>query len=121
MTIDEAIAAADRLVPNPLARTDKLRWLSELDGWLAAVLRPYGVLPAAFDGYDDNTDGETSLLLRLPDDDVYRHYLELQIYSALYETTRANAAAARYNAALQDALDHVTRTHLPIKTAVRYY
>ena len=62
MTLDEALAVCDRAKPNQYSRSEKIRWLSDADGLVQREILDY-VEPGTFSGYDEETPGETVLLV----------------------------------------------------------
>lgn len=115
MTIIEAIAEVDSLVPNVRSREDKVRWLSRLDWTIKKeILDNYpGTAGQDFNGYDQNTDLHTTLLVPPPYDEIYLRWLEAQIHFYNGETERYNEAIIMYNDAMSAYSDHYNRTHKP--------
>lgn len=116
MTLQEAIAACDRMKPNACPETDKRRWLSELDGRIyTELLAVHEEAPEEFSGYDDTTPGTTALLVPDRYADVYLKYLSAQIDFENEEFIRYNNSAALYNAAYRAYADEYHRTHRPVQ------
>lgn len=116
MTLQEALAACDRMKPNACSETDKRRWLSDLDGLIDhEILAAHEGSPAPFSGYDDATPGDTVLLVPEPYADVYIKYLFAQIDFVNAEFARYNNSAAMYNTALSAYANFYRRTHLPLQ------
>ena len=72
MTILEAITRADQIRPNELEAAVKLRWLSTLDGQIhAELMKAHADSPERFDGYDGETELQsTKLLVSYPYDEL---------------------------------------------------
>ena len=77
MTIIEAINRIDGLKPNIYSQSEKVRWLSQLDGFVKndIIDTHEGSDAITFSGYDDETSIDTVLLIPSPYEDVYIHYL----------------------------------------------
>ena len=95
MTIQQAIGQLDALKPNTFTVTEKLCWLSRLDGQVRTeILR----VPAPFDGYTDQTPLSQPLLVPAPYDECYLRYMEAQIDYCNGEISRYQNAMALFNA-----------------------
>lgn len=134
MTIAEAIARVDSIKPNSYRNTDKIHWLSYLDGIVTeeTILshvqkrRRQPTLIVVEEGspsipiidkprtkYDEN-DLETELLAPYPYDEMYVKYLEMKIDEINGETARYNNSATLFNDLLADYIKHYHKTHTPI-------
>lgn len=133
MTVSEAISRADSLKPNSYRTTEKIRWLSYLDGIVLEETelshrsrRPHRPkLIVHVDGeptapvidkpktkYDEN-DLETELLAPYPYDEMYVKYLEMKVDEQNGETARYNNSATLFNDLLADYVKHYHKTHRP--------
>lgn len=123
MTIINAINEIDALKPNTVPQSDKIRWLSQLDGRIKTEIidTHEGGEISAFKGYDDNTPEETVLLVAAPYDIIYIHYLDAQIDYTNGETKRYNNSSSLYNNAYRDYQNHYNRTHLPKSSRRKYF
>ncbi len=111
MTVREAIDRFDLLYPNAMPYTAKLKLLSDLDGRLyTEVLSNYENAPAAFTGYTESTPSDTALLIRFPYDDIYIKALCAENDAVNGDIARYNNAAAAFNAAWEQYVNHVNRT-----------
>ena len=71
MTINEVIAFVDEMKPNTFTDENKTYWLSELDGKITReVLKRNDAVK-----YSWPKDGEKTLLVSHPHDDIYSMYL----------------------------------------------
>lgn len=115
MTIDEAMALCDRMKPNLYKKDDKRRWLSELDGRIRIeILDSHENGPSEpFDGYNENTPGDTVLLVPPPYDALYLHYLGAQVDYANAEYARYNNGISAFSAMYAEYADWYNRTHMP--------
>lgn len=115
MTIMEAINKIDVLKPNGYTPTEKTRWLSTLDGRIKTNIidTHEGGEGVVFNGYDDETPLDTVLLVPAPYDDIYIHYLEMQIDYTNSEYGKYNNSMAMYESAYSAFANHYNRTHMP--------
>ena len=119
MTLMEAIAQLDSLVRNTYSQNDKVGWLSRLD-WIIKtqiIDLHQGAENVSFNGYDDNADLHTTLLVPPPFDEIYLRWMEAQIHYHDSELDRYNAAITMYNTAYEGFRDHYTRQHKPLTTS----
>ncbi|MBE6693385.1 MAG: M20 family metallopeptidase [Ruminococcaceae bacterium] len=122
MTVSEAIARVDTLKPNDISLDEKLRWLSELDGRikLEVIDTHEGGGEVGFRPYtQDNTDAV--LLVPFPHDDIYIHWLSMQISYVQGELKKYNAAAALYNSALSGFKQYYNSVHMPRQARKRVF
>ena len=106
ITAGQVLAQVDALTPNQYTRTEKLRWLSQAEGFVLREIR--GVTgPLA-----ELTEG-SSLSAEPPYDELYRHYVEAQVHYANGETARYNSAAGLWNNAFLTYRDYRARTAVP--------
>lgn len=123
MKIIDAINEIDALKPNTIPMSDKIRWLSQLDGRIKTEIidTHEGGENAEFNGYDDNTPESTVLLVPAPYDVIYIRYLDAQIDYTNGETKRYNNSSALYNIAYRDYQNYYNRTHLPKSSRRKYF
>ena len=106
ITPAQVLEQVDALVPNQYAKTEKLRWLAQAEGFvLREVCRVTGKLAELEDG--------SALSVEAPYDELYRHYVESQIHYCNGEMDRYNRAAACWNNAFLTYRDYVCRTAAP--------
>ena len=122
MTIIEAINRADSVKPNAYGQTEKVRWLSTLDGIVKKEIidTHEGGEDVRFDGYNDETLLTTELLIPAPYDEVYIRYLEMQIDYANAEYGKYNNSAAAYNTAFSAFEKYYNREHVPRSSGPRF-
>lgn len=117
MTVREIIAQVDRLKPNKFSGTDKLKWLSDIDGLIVRELvdtHENSPLTEEFEGYTDIVkDGDKELIAPYPYDILYRWYLESQIDLGNMEISKYNNSKTLFNNAYLTYTDHYNRTHMP--------
>ena len=116
MTINEAISRVDALLQNTFSKLDKVRWLSDLD-WMVKreiIDTHEGGSAVAFNGYDQDTDLNTVLLVPAPYDKIYLRWLEAQIHKHNEENKQFNNAILLYNSEWQSFADYYNRNYMPL-------
>ncbi len=115
MTISEALNRANQVKPNTYEDVDKIRWLSTLDGLIKTEIidTHEGGEGVVFNGYNENTDLATELLVPAPHDHIYVHWLEAQIDYANDEYDRYENTMDMYNTAYANFKNYYNRTHMP--------
>ena len=123
MTIIEAINRIDGLKPNIYSQSEKVRWLSQLDGLVKndIIDTHEGSDAITFNGYDDETSIDTVLIIPSPYEDVYIHYLEMKIDYSNGETIKYNNSAMMYNNAYSSFEKWYNRTHMPKQVGFNYF
>lgn len=108
ITPAQVLEQVDALTPNQYTRAEKLRWLSQAEGFVLreALHQECSLSPLADD---------TPLSAEPPYDELYRHYVEAQIHYCNGEMARYNSAAANWNNGLLTYRDYVCRTALPMQ------
>lgn len=115
MTIMEAINRIDAIKPNGYSQSDKVRWLSTLDGFIKAHIidTHEGSDAVVFDGYTEETNLTTKLLVPAPFDEIYLFWLESKIDYWNGEMGRYNNSISMYNTAYTEFEKYYNRTHMP--------
>lgn len=124
MKLIEAINAIDALKPNAYTQSEKIRWLSALDGMIfEEILATHeGAELTAFTGYDDATPPETELLAQMPfGAELYVKYLENQIDYFNGETEKYNNSLTMYQAAYTNFARWYHRSHLPLARKRKFW
>lgn len=123
MTIIEAINRVDALKPNGFTQTEKIEWLSMLDGMIKRMVidTHEGGEAIEFNGYNDDTPMDTELLVGDPYDDIYLTWLEAKISYHNAEYAKYNNAIIRYNDIYKEFSNEYNRNHMPKGTAIRYF
>lgn len=122
MTILEAVHRIDAVKPNSYTQSEKIKWLSSLDGIIKKeIIDTYeGGENIKFEGYGDKTDLNTTLLVSAPYDDVYIRWLEARIDYANGEFGKYNNSAAAFNTAYTKFAKYYAQKHMPIHTVKRF-
>lgn len=123
MNLMGAINHIDAVKPNGYSQTEKIKWLSTLDGIVKAEIidTHEGGESVTFNGYDEMTPLTQELLIPHPYDDVYIKWLEAQIDYANGEYGKYNNTITVYNKAFADFERAYNRTHMPIGKKFRYF
>lgn len=123
MTIIEAINKVDVLKPNNYTQTEKVKWLSNLDGLIKSEIidTHEGGENIVFNGYEDTTPVETELLVPYPYDDLYIKWLESQIDYNNAEYQKYNNSTKAYNNAYSAFERYYNRQHMPKQTKIKYF
>ncbi len=123
MTIIEAINKIDSLKPNSYTQSDKIRWLSDLDGKIKIEIidTHEGGENVVFNGYDANTLLETNLIAPAPYDDVYIKWLESQIDYTNGEYQKYNNSATAYNTAYLAFERYYNRRNKPKSAKLKFF
>lgn len=116
MTIIEAISSLNEVKPNSYSQTEKIKWLSRLDGMIKSEIidTHEGGKDITFSGYDENVDLSTPLLVPHPYDEIYIRYLEMQIDYANNEYGKYNNSREMYNTAFEAYAKYYNRNNMPI-------
>ena len=106
ITAARVLQQVDTLLPNQYTMAEKLRWLTQAEGFVRReILGEQEELPALQE--------TTELCIQPPYEELYRHYVEAQIHYGNGEMSRYNNAAAAWNNAFATYRDYYTRTHMP--------
>jgi hypothetical protein len=119
----EAINRIDAIKPNGYSMSEKIKWLSTLDGIIKREIidTHEGAEKVTFNGYDENSNLSTMLLVSAPYDDIYIRWLEAQIDYANNEYGKYNNSITLYNSAYANFERYYNRTHMPIGKRFKYF
>ena len=123
MTLIEAINGIDAVKPNTYDQSEKIRWLSQLDGRIKTEIidTHEGGDAVSFNGYTEDTPLDRVLLVAAPYDEIYLLWLEAKIDYANKEYGKYNNSSSMYNNAYNDYWKYYNRTHLPISKQRKYF
>lgn len=123
MTIIEAINRLDAAKPNAYTQSEKIAWLSELDGLIKnnIIDTHEGDEEVVFEGYTDDTPLDVELLVGSPYENIYVHWLESKIDYTNGEYVKYNNSITRYNDMYQAFSNHYNKTHMPKGTKITYF
>lgn len=99
--IKDVIERVDSLKPNAFSEEQKVSWLAQLEGKLAAEVFLINAAGIRNFQYQYPDDMDTELLVSFPYDDLYDHWLEAQIDYANGEYDRYQNSTAMYNASYE--------------------
>ena len=122
MTILEIINRVDTIKPNSYTQTEKIDWLSTIDGIIKNEIidTHEGGEAIVFEGYTPDTSLDTVLLVPAPYDDIYIRWLESRIDYANGEYKKYNNSAMAYNAAFEAYSRYYNAQHKPKHTIKRF-
>ena len=114
ITLDEAITYFDEQCANQYSREEKIRWISELDEQIYENIISTRENPAVteFDGYDDDTSGDTVLLVPSLYKEMYRYWLEKSVVYNNREIGAYNNAMAMYQTYYENYFAWYNRNHM---------
>ena len=123
MKIIEAINRIDSLVPNSFSTQDKIAWLSTLDGVIknSIIDTHEGGEKVVYEGYNEDTDTDTEMLVPAPFDTVYIYWLQSQIDYWNQELGKYNNSITMYNTAYSAFEQYYNRTHAPLKHRFKFF
>ena len=123
MTIMEAISRIDAIKPNGYPQTEKVRWLSTLDMVIKTNIMDAheGNEMVGFNGYTEETNLTTELLVPAPYDEIYLFWLESKIDYWNGETGRYNNSIGMYNTAYDEYAKYYNRTHMPKGNKIKFF
>jgi hypothetical protein len=123
MTINEALHRIDNIKPNTYNQTEKIRWLSTLDGIIKTEIidKHDGAEDVVFNGYAEDADLSTQLLVPAPYDDIYLFYLESKIDYWNGEIGKYNNSISMYNEAYSTFARYYNRTHMPKEKKFKFF
>lgn len=123
MTLIEAITKIDALKPNTYSQSEKVKWLSMIDGIIKNKIidTHEGGDGISFSGYDENTNLVTELLVPAPYDDIYVRWLETRIDYTNGEYDRYNNGLEVFNEMYDEFNRYYNRTHMPLGKKFKFF
>ncbi len=121
MTIIEAINQIDNLKRNTFSQKQKIVWLSRLEAMVKQLVidTHEGGEDVSFNGFTENTDLQTVLMMPEPFDEAYIYWLEAQIHYANEDIDMYNSAIMMFNASFEGYKAYYKQNHRP-KSAGRF-
>lgn len=115
MTINEAIDRTDELKHNTYKISEKIKWLSTVDSMVKRLIidTHEKANDVVFDGYTEETSGDTVLLVPEPFDQMYLRWMEAQIDYHNAEYSRYNNSISLFNTEFQAYQSYYHRMHKP--------
>lgn len=111
MKIRQAIEKTDELKPNHYGDRNKIQWLSSLDFKVKAEVLDTHVEESNFNGYNDETDIETELLIPDTFAMAYVYWLEAQIDLNNNEIAKYNNNVSLFNTEYMGFKKWYNQTH----------
>jgi hypothetical protein len=123
MTIMDALFRTDALKPNSYANPEKIRWLSILDGIIKEQIidTHEDGDDKGFNGYEEDVELTTELLVPPPFDEIYIYWLMMQIDHTNGEYKKYNNSMQVYNTAYTAFANHYNRTHMPKGSKFKFF
>lgn len=123
MTIIEAINRIDLIKPNNYTQTDKVKWLSDLDGRIKAEIidTHEGGENVVFEGYTEFTPLDTRLIATGQYDDLYVKWLESQIDYTNAEYNHYNNSVTAFNTVYSAFERYYNRQHMPKSQKLKFF
>ena len=123
MTILEAIQRIDVLKPNTYNQTEKIRWLSELDGMVKREIidTHEGGDEVKYEQYGDNVVLTTELLVPHPYDRIYLPWLQAQIDYLNGENGKYQNSMSMFNEAFRSFEKYYNRTNMPKGKKMKFF
>ena len=123
MTIMDALHRIDNIKPNSYNQTEKVKWLSTLDGIIKAEIidTHEGAEDVVFNGYTEDTDLLTTLLVPAPYDELYLFWLESKVDYWNGEIGKYNNSISMFNEAYSSYAKYYNRTHMPKGKKFRFF
>lgn len=115
MEIIEAIRGFDEFRHNEIPQSVKVIWLSRLDTTIKREIidTHEGGEGIEFNGYNEDTDLSTHLLVKEPYDSMYMKWLEAQTDYCNGEIDRYNCSMTQFYSEYKAFADWYNRTHMP--------
>lgn len=116
LTIQKIIDLVDATKPNAYTETEKIEWISQLDGTVfEEVIKTHENQEAQeqFKGYTAETPKDTKLLVDFPYDDMYRHWLYAQIDYSNGEYDKYQNDMIMFNSAFLQFTAFYNSRHMP--------
>ena len=123
MTIIEAISKIDALKPNAYTQSEKIGWLSTLDGIIKrqVIDTHEGGDSVVFNGYNTETPLDTELIAKEPYSDMYIDWLESKIGYYDGEIAKYNNSLTKFSDTYRDYQNDYNRTYMPKSTKIKYW
>lgn len=122
MTILEALHKIDSIKPNVYGQTEKIGWLSSLDGMIKREIidTHQGGETILFKGYTEE-DLNAKLLVPEPYDELYIFWLGARIDYWTGEFGKYNNSISMFNKAYEEFEKYYNRTRMPVRNRHNYF
>lgn len=112
-TIREILGQVDSRKPNAFSDGDKVRWMAELDGKIAADVLLMSIEDIQQLRYSWPEDEKTELLVRFPHDDLYSLWLYARIDFENGEYSKYQNSMEMFNAVYKNFVRWFASTYNP--------
>lgn len=120
MTINKIIDLVDAQKPNAYEEKTKIAWLDKLDRTaFQEIISTHEEGDESFEGYDEDTDGETELLIPDEYQNVYLYWMYAMIDFANQEIQRYTNSMIMFNNEYAQFGNWYNRTHMPKQTWIK--
>lgn len=115
MTIIGAINQIDNLKRNTFSQKQKIIWLSRLESMVKRLVidTHEGGENVSFDGFTEDTNLQTVLMMPEPFDEAYIYWLEAQIHYANEDIDMYNSAIMMFNTSFEAYKAYYKQNHRP--------
>ena len=115
MTLMESLHRIDTIKPNTYSQAEKIKWLSTLDGMIKTEIidTHKGSENVVFNGYTEDTDLTTVLLVPAPYDEIYLFWLESKIDYWNGEIGKYNNSIVMFNEAYSTFAKYYNKMNAP--------
>ena len=122
MNIRDVLTQVDSSLGNTYTQKEKIGWLSQLDQRVKTLIidTHEGAENVTFNGYREDTDPDTALLVPAPFDEMYLRWLEAQIYYRDHEEERYNNAIDMFNVLWAEFRNYYNRKHMPLGHRLKF-
>ena len=127
MTIQEAINGIDHVKPNAYSQSDKIAWLSTLDGLIKRQIIDTHFYnedeeEISFEPYAEDVDLSTELLIPFPyDSECYLAWLESKIDYTNGEYVKYNNSILKFRDFYTDFQNDYNRHHKPKGKQINFF
>lgn len=123
MTIFEAISKINAIKPNAYPQGIKIWWLDTLDRMVKSKIidTHEGAESVQYNGYTEDTNLATNLLIPAPYDEVYIYWLEAKIDYSNGEMGRYNNSISMFNTAYAEFERYYNRTFMPLGAKLKFF
>lgn len=113
--IKDVIARVDEVKPNAFSQAQKLYWLAQLDGRVAADVMLMYISDIQQFNYQHPDDLERELLVSFPHEEIYDYWLQAKIDEANGEDSKYMNTMEAFNAAWNNFVCWFARTYQPAR------
>ena len=122
MKIRDVLTQVNANLVNTYSQKEKIAWLSLLDQRVKIKIidTHEGAENVKFNGYDEDTDLDTELLVPAPFDEMYLRWMESQIHYRNQEEDRCNNATDAFDVLWAEFRNYYNQCHMPIGRRLQF-